>query len=184
MTYPHGPDALGLIVYTPDGYMSAQIMTRNRPCYDRPAARGDTAQESAAAATGYLAYSGRYSVDNSTGDIHHHVMVSLLPNWLGHTQIRHSQLDSEQLTLSANTSLPNGSTMTSTLVWARASLVPPARWSKPGRPADVPHEVTRIADDQSERDNDEADTDSVSGPLSSGRLRHRTNGLDPGDVGR
>ena len=27
LTYPHCPDALGLIMYTPDGYMSAQIMT-------------------------------------------------------------------------------------------------------------------------------------------------------------
>jgi hypothetical protein len=120
VTYPHGPDALGLIMHTPDGYMSAQIMTRSRPCYDRPAASAGTAEESAAAATGYLAYSGPYSVDVSTGDIHHHVMVSLLPNWLGGTQIRHSQLDSEQLTLSAKTPLPNGTTMTSTLVWARA----------------------------------------------------------------
>ena len=32
MTYPLGPDALGLIMYTGDGYMSAQIM---RPT-DRP----------------------------------------------------------------------------------------------------------------------------------------------------
>ena len=124
VTYPHGPDALGLIMYTPDGYMSAQIMTRSRPCYNRPVASGGTAEESAAAATGYLAYSGPYSVDVSTGDIHHHVMVSLLPNWLGHTQIRHSQLDSEQLTLSAETPLPNGTTMSSTLVWARAPSHP------------------------------------------------------------
>jgi Lipocalin-like domain len=131
VTYPHGPDALGLIMYTPDGYMSAQIMTRSRPCYDRPVASGGTAVESAAAATGYLAYSGPYSVDvsagdmhHSTGDIQHQVMVSLLPNWLGHTQIRHSQLDGEQLTLSAKTPLPNGTTMTSTLVWARAPSQP------------------------------------------------------------
>ena len=124
LTYPHGPDAVGLIMYTPDGYMSAQIMTRSRPSYDRPVASGGTAEESAAAATGYLAYSGPYSVDESTGDIHHHVMVSLLPNWLGHTQIRHSQLDMEQLTLSAETPLPNGTTMSSTLVWARAPSHP------------------------------------------------------------
>ena len=124
VTYPHGADALGLIMYTPDGYMSAQIMTRSRPSYDRPVASGGTAEESAAAATGYLAYSGPYSVNVSTGDIHHEVMVSLLPNWLGHTQIRHSQLDSEQLTLSAETPLPHGTTMSSTLVWARAPSHP------------------------------------------------------------
>jgi hypothetical protein len=59
VTYPHGPDALG-------GYMSVQIMTRGRPVTD-----GGTLEQSAPAATGYLAYSGPYSVDGSTGDVHH-----------------------------------------------------------------------------------------------------------------
>jgi hypothetical protein len=71
VTYPHGPDALGLILYTPDGYMSVQIMTRGRPSCDRPVTDGGTLEQSAPAATGYLAYSGPYSVDGSTGDVHH-----------------------------------------------------------------------------------------------------------------
>ena len=29
--YPHGEDAQGLIMYTPDGYMSAQIQSSGRP---------------------------------------------------------------------------------------------------------------------------------------------------------
>lgn len=29
--YPLGPDATGIILYTPDGYMSAQIMRIDRP---------------------------------------------------------------------------------------------------------------------------------------------------------
>ena len=122
LTYPHGPDAVGLIMYTPDGYMSAQIMTRGRPAYDRAAASGGTAAQAAAAATGYLAYGGPYSIDESTGDIHHQVTVSLLPNWLGHTQIRHSQLRGDQLTLSAETLLPHGATVRSTLLWSKASV--------------------------------------------------------------
>jgi hypothetical protein len=36
ITYPLGPDALGLIMYTADGYMSAQIMRRDRPAFDCP----------------------------------------------------------------------------------------------------------------------------------------------------
>jgi hypothetical protein len=129
VTYPFGPDALGLIMYTPDGYMSAQLMARDRAAYDRPVADGGTAEQSAAAATGYLAYSGPYSVDGSTGDVHHQVMVSLLPNWLDHTQVRHSRLDGEQLTLSAETTLSNGTAMISTLVWARAHHAPVGKCS-------------------------------------------------------
>jgi hypothetical protein len=119
VTYPHGPDALGLIMYTPDGYMSAQIMTRGRPAYDRPVPDGGTVGQSAAAAKGYLAYSGTYTVDESTGDIRHEVLVSLLPNWLGHTQLRHSQLNDDQLTLSAEAVLTSGTTVLSTLLWMR-----------------------------------------------------------------
>ncbi|KZS58429.1 lipocalin-like domain-containing protein [Mycobacterium ostraviense] len=49
----------GLIIYTPDGYMSAQIQSSGRPDYDRPVASGGTTEQAAAAAPGYLAYSGR-----------------------------------------------------------------------------------------------------------------------------
>jgi Lipocalin-like domain len=118
--YPHGEDALGLIMYTPDGYMSAQIMTPGRPAYDQPIARGGTAEQAAAAALGYLAYSGPYSVDESTGTVHHHVAVSLLPNWLGSTQVRHTYLDGDQLTITSTTPLTDGGQVWSTLVWARA----------------------------------------------------------------
>jgi hypothetical protein len=80
ITHPLGPDASGLIMYTCDGYMSAQIMRPDRPAFDRPESDGDTLEQAAAAATGYLAYSGPFEVDESTGVVHHEVRVSLLPN--------------------------------------------------------------------------------------------------------
>jgi hypothetical protein len=58
ITYPLGPDALDLIMYTADGYMSAQLMRRDRPAFDRPELDGGTAEQTAAAAAGYLDYSG------------------------------------------------------------------------------------------------------------------------------
>jgi hypothetical protein len=118
--YPHGQDAQGLIMYTPDGYMSAQIQSAGRPNYDRPVASGGTTEQAAAAALGYLAYSGRYFVDESTGDIRHEAKLSLVPNYLGKFHLRHSDLDGDQLKLSAKTALPSGGTVYSSLVWARA----------------------------------------------------------------
>ena len=118
--YPHSEHAQGLIMYTPDGYMSAQIMTPGRPAYDQPIARGGTTEQAATAAMGYLAYSGPYSVDESTGVVDHHVTVSLLPNWLGSTQVRHTQLEGDRLTISSTTPLADGGNVWSTLVWARA----------------------------------------------------------------
>jgi len=91
ITYPLGPDALGLIMYTAGGYMSAQLMRRDRPAFDLPESDGSTAEQTAAAATGYPAYSGPFEVEESTGVVHHEVRVSLLPNWLNRTQLRAEQ---------------------------------------------------------------------------------------------
>jgi hypothetical protein len=120
VTYPLGPDALGLIMYTGDGYMSAQIMRPDRPAYDRPETGGGTHKQAEAAAAGYLAYSGPFTVDESTGVLHHQPRVSLLPNWLNLTQLRHSTLNGDHLTLSAITEAPDGVETISTLVWKRA----------------------------------------------------------------
>jgi Lipocalin-like domain len=122
VTYPLGSDALGLIMYTGDGYMSAQIMRPDRPAYDRPETGGGTPEQAEAAAAGYLAYSGPYTVDENTGVLHHHPWVSLLPNWLNLTQLRHSKLDGDHLTLSAVTAAPDGVETISTLVWKRAPI--------------------------------------------------------------
>jgi Lipocalin-like domain len=122
ITHPLGRDARGLIMYTADGYMSAQIMRPDRPAYDRPETDGGTPEQAEAAAAGYLAYSGPYTVDETTGVLHHHPWVSLLPNWLNLTQLRHSKLDGDRLTLSAITEAPDGAETISTLVWKRAPI--------------------------------------------------------------
>lgn len=119
--YPHGEDAQGLIMYTPDGYMSAQIQSSGRPNYDRAFASGGTPEQAAAAALGYLAYSGRYFVDEASGDIRHEATLSLVPNYLGQFHLRHSDLDGNNLTLSAELALPDGATVYSTLLWTRAA---------------------------------------------------------------
>jgi hypothetical protein len=124
VTYPLGPDALGLIMYTGDGYMSAQIMRPDRPAFDRPETGGGTPEQSEAAAAGYLAYSGPFTVNEKTGVLQHQPRVSLLPNWLNLTQIRHSTLDGDHLTLSAITTAPDGVETISTLVWKRAPKDP------------------------------------------------------------
>jgi Lipocalin-like domain len=130
--YPLGPDAVGLIVYTADGYMSAQLMRPGRPDYDPPDTTGATAEQAATAARGYLAYGGPYEVDEFTAVIHHHVVVSLLPKWLNTAQLRHSTLNGDRLTLAADVSA-DGVTMRATLVWARARSHPtnPAREESP-----------------------------------------------------
>lgn len=121
VSHPLGVDPAGTIVYTADGYMSAQLMRRDRPAYDRPLPTGGTTDQLAAAAIGYLAYSGPFTLDESTGIVHHHVEVSLVPNWVGGTQDRSARLDGATLVLSADTTSRRGIISHSTLTWRRAN---------------------------------------------------------------
>jgi hypothetical protein len=119
VTTPLGPEPVGIIMYTPDGYMSAQLMRRDRPAYDRAITGGGSTEQMAAAAAGYLCYTGPYVLDEAADTLHHHVDVSLLPNWLGGSQVRHGHLDGETLTLSAETTSRKGVSSTHVLVWRR-----------------------------------------------------------------
>lgn len=116
--YPLGADAVGLIIYTDDGYMSAQLMRPNRS----PQGRSDLfdPNQVAMAASDYLAYAGPYRVDDATGAVYHMVAISLLPNWTDTTQLRYATLDGDRLTLIANVPLGD-TTIRATLAWERTT---------------------------------------------------------------
>ena len=84
---PFGGRATGLITYTPDGRMVATLMREDRPLIGTRSFNEATAMERAAAAAGYLSYAGAYEVIGD--EVHHHVELSLFPDWVGGTQVRH-----------------------------------------------------------------------------------------------
>ena len=119
--HPFGERPLGLILYTPDGYMSAQLQRSERP----PFAEGDllhaTPEEYAAAGSSYVAYSGRFFVDEGKKSLSHEMSVSFFPNWLGQRQVRLVELNGDHLQLS--TDIPqrmNGVLKIVTVSWRRA----------------------------------------------------------------
>jgi hypothetical protein len=120
VAFPMGADATGLIIYTPDGYMSAQLMVQGRPAYASGDMEGGTAEEQRAATRGYIAYSGPFSVDEANRTLKHHVSVCLLPNWIGDTQVRFVQLKGNILTLSAAPMRYGGTPRIPRLIWKRA----------------------------------------------------------------
>lgn len=118
---PLGPEPQGIIMYTPDGYMSAQLSAAERT----PFASGDwfdaTDAEYKAEASSYIAYTGPYRVDEETGELFHSMFVSLFPNWTGQTQQRLVSLEGNTLTLgSAGPLMSGGTEVESRLVWRRA----------------------------------------------------------------
>ncbi|MEG1930090.1 MAG: lipocalin-like domain-containing protein [Anaerovorax sp.] len=111
--YPLGKDATGFIMYTPDGYMSAQIMSPGRPVYANGHLHTGTVEEMSKAAKGYMAYSGQYEVDEKTNTLHHHMEVSMNPTWEGQMQERFVKLEGDVITIT-------NSNNNAVLIWKRA----------------------------------------------------------------
>ena len=118
--HPLGVDATGYLVYTPDGFMSVQVMRLDRPRYQAVGLGDGTDAESAAAARGYVAYAGTYRVERDSVVVHE-PEVSLFPNWVHTTVARNAVLVEPRLELSTPKPLPfGGRQLTAVLVWERA----------------------------------------------------------------
>ncbi|NLA20571.1 hypothetical protein GPU89_32795 [Burkholderia cepacia] len=119
VTYPLGRDARGWILYTRDGYMSAQ-MAAGRPPYASGDLHRGTESECTAAARGYIAYSGPFHLDDD-GTLTHEMDVSLFPNWIGNVQQRVFRLDGDRLQLGTVGPVRiDGREVDAVLLWARA----------------------------------------------------------------
>jgi hypothetical protein len=102
-TEPLGPHAEGLLVYTPDGWMTATIMQQGRPRLSRGNPRAATPEERAAAFDTFFAYCSRWRLVDDT--VEHRVTISHNPALVGTVQVRRVELQETQLTLSAEESV-------------------------------------------------------------------------------
>jgi Lipocalin-like domain len=99
LRHPFGENPTGLILYTADGHMSAQLT---------PGPEGE-----------FISYGGRFDVDESAATVCHRVLVSTMPELLTQPQFRHAKIDGDRLTLSTNQTSAEGGVTHSTLVWRR-----------------------------------------------------------------
>lgn len=121
--YPMGKEPKGIIMYTPDGYMSAQLEKPGRPTF----ASGDwfegSDEEVRQEAAGYIAYSGPFHTNEATQSLEHSMFVSLFPNWVGQTQPRLVKIEGDLLHLSTAKPIRSGGKETmSYLTWKRAEI--------------------------------------------------------------
>ncbi|MBT7072980.1 MAG: lipocalin-like domain-containing protein [Anaerolineae bacterium] len=120
-SYPFGVDAIGHIIYTSDGFMSASLMTANRVSIGvsleklaiKPRYLMAIFRYLKAAAT-YVSYAGTYKIVGDT--VVHHVQASLYPDWVGTDLVRSYVFSDNRLTLRAEDP-PNA---TQELVWEKA----------------------------------------------------------------
>jgi hypothetical protein len=97
--HPLGATPRGLILYSADGFMSAQL------------AKADMAE--------YVAYGGRFTVDEHASILHHDVTMSTMPELLAQPQFRQASVEGDLLTLSATNTGADGTTSHARLVWRR-----------------------------------------------------------------
>jgi hypothetical protein len=122
---PFGPAPLGLLGYGADGRMAVQVMDPRRPRWERRAPEGARRAQMSAAADGYIAYAGRYEVEEAAAPtVVHHVEISLVPNWVGRAQRRAAVLDGDRLRLTAEPLEVAGRTTIPRLTWRRDGAGP------------------------------------------------------------
>jgi len=124
--YPFGEDAHGMIMYTHDGFMSAQLSVRKRAPFASDDWSKGKPEEFAAAASTYFAYTGPFQVDEEKQTLTHSMFISLFPNWIGQTQPRVVQIDDDFLTITTEKPVESlGKMVKPELRWKRATVPGP-----------------------------------------------------------
>ncbi|CAI7590778.1 unnamed protein product [Penicillium glandicola] len=90
VTYPMGSNVQGFLMYSADGFVSANLMKPGAPAFlSEDRVRG-TQEELSEAMKHYLGYCGHYDLEEANGGImvKHNMQVCSFPNWIGHEQGR------------------------------------------------------------------------------------------------
>lgn len=117
--YPLGEDAQGVVIFTDQGYMSAQLMRRDRPLFAAGDQASGTPEEIQAALLGYVAYCGHCEIDVAQQKLTTHVEGSLFPNWVGGTQERYYELHGDELVLKTTPMVFGDEEFIGVLSWKR-----------------------------------------------------------------
>jgi hypothetical protein len=97
-TYPYGKNPKGYIIYDETGHVMIQMMrTPPPPQFVSGHDNKPTPQEALAAYDGYLAYFGKYTVDEARHVVIHHVEGSLGPSYVDTDQERPFELSGDRL---------------------------------------------------------------------------------------
>jgi hypothetical protein len=121
--YPLGPDAEGLLVYAPDGYMFAALMAAGRPDFLGSDPLAGSAYECLTAMRSYHTYCGRYRLEDDR--VIHSVEMCLCPNLLGTEQVRYCRFEDDRLILSTPPVVRAGVAGVAELVWQKAATTLP-----------------------------------------------------------
>jgi hypothetical protein len=118
--YPMSEKAMGIIMYTQDGFMSAQLMHPQRNNFVSGDWYNGTDEEYKQEATTYIAYTGPFNVNEEMQTLTHSMFISLFPNWTGQTQPRVVKIEGDLLHLSTASPIVFGGKMVNaSLTWKK-----------------------------------------------------------------
>lgn len=118
--FPMGKSPKGLLIYSPDGHMSVQISASKEMSYQSGDRMNATESEMADRMRGYIAFSGKYTVDNTTASVVYSIHTSLFPNWEKHKQFRKIDFEGDVLyQKSLEAILSDGQLVQSYITWKK-----------------------------------------------------------------
>lgn len=118
--FPMGQNPYGILMYSPEGYMAVQISKEERMLYKSNDKMMATQEEMVSSLQGYIAFCGKYQIDNNRAVVSYSVQSSLFPNWKDQLQHRKIDFDGDVLYLkSTEPILSNGVYVNSYMTWRR-----------------------------------------------------------------
>lgn len=116
---PFGPTPAGLLIYTRDGFVAAQLMDPGRRSAHHEAWDNWTPEEYQEFGRGYIGYCGRYEVDEMRGTVTHLISIAFLPHLTGQRLLRQVELFENRPALAASYIGYGAEPATSNLEWSR-----------------------------------------------------------------
>jgi hypothetical protein len=115
--YPFGKDALGYLVFSPEGYLTAMISAANRKNFASQDPMRASSEEKVSAEESFLSYCGPCEVEKDKWRTK--VEVSLVPNWVGGYEERHYETDGKTLSVRSTPMLLGGKEVVGHLTFER-----------------------------------------------------------------
>jgi len=118
--HPFGEYPQGFLIYTHEGFMSAQLMKVGRRKFVSDDWSVGTPDEYREQSIGYISYAGTYEVDITSNTVTHHITVALYPNWIDSRQKRQITFEHNRLILQTQEyARSDGVNVVSHLYWKR-----------------------------------------------------------------
>ncbi|MGW7544180.1 lipocalin-like domain-containing protein [Streptomyces sp. NPDC054770] len=115
----------GLLIYTPEGTMSAHLTLTDRPRFADASLDGGSLREKADAYGSIICYAGTWEVDEAARTVAHHVTIATFPNLVGSDLTRLCVFeDGDTLKLDTPPMVMGGEARPSHILWRRLQSLP------------------------------------------------------------